>query len=54
MLANVASNELAVLRVGVGEDVLNEVITILITGDVDQGNTRTIVTSLTDSIKVSA
>lgn len=54
MLADVASNELSVLWVGMGQNVLNEVVTILITGDVDQWDTRTIETTFADPIKVAA
>lgn len=53
MLADVASNELAVLRVGVGQDVLNEVVAVLVAGDVYQGDTGTIVTTLANSIKIA-
>jgi hypothetical protein len=53
VLANVASNKLAMLRVGMGKDVLNQVISILITSNIDQGDSRTIQTTLANTIKVA-
>lgn len=54
MLANVSGDNLTVLRVGMSEDVLNEVVAILITCNIDKGNTGSIHASLTDAIQVSA
>ena len=54
MLANMGGDNLSMLRVGVGEDVLNEVVTILVTGDVDKWNTRAIKTALADTIEIAA
>jgi len=42
------------LRVGVCENVLDEIVAVLVTGDVDQWNAWTIKTTLTDTIKVAA
>lgn len=50
MLADVLGNDLPMLRVGVSENVLNEVVAVLITRDIDQGNARAIETALTDTI----
>jgi hypothetical protein len=53
VFANVLSNNLTMLRVGVREDVLDEVVSILIARNVNQGNARTIVTTLTNSIEIA-
>jgi hypothetical protein len=50
MLADMLGNDLPMLRVGVSENVLNEVVAVLITRDIDQGNARAIETALTDTI----
>lgn len=54
MLADMACNQLTVLRVGVSQDVLNEVVAVLVAGDVDQWDARTIETTFTDTIKIAA
>ena len=54
VFSDVLSNNLTVLRVGVRENVLDEVVAVLITGDVDQWNARTIETTLTDTIEVAS
>jgi signal recognition particle GTPase len=54
VLANVLSDNLTMLRVGVREDVLDEVVAVLIARDINQRNARTIVTTLTNSIKVAS
>lgn len=54
MLANVSSNDLTVLRIGMSEDVLDEVVAILVTRNVDEWNTGTIHTPLADSIEIAA
>jgi hypothetical protein len=54
VLADVGSNHLAVVRARVGEDVLDQVVAVLIAGNVDEGNARAIHTSLTDTVKVTA
>jgi hypothetical protein len=53
MLADVGSNNLTMSRVGMRENVLDEVVTILITGDVDQWDSRTIRTTIGDTGKVA-
>ena len=53
MLSNVLSNDFPMLRVGMGENVLDEVVAVLVTRDIDQRNTRTIETTLTDTIKIA-
>ena len=54
VLSDVLSNNLTMLRVGVRENVLDEIVAVLITGDVDQWNTRTVETTLTNTIKIAA
>jgi hypothetical protein len=54
MLADVTGNKFTMLRIGVSQDVLNEVVAILITGDVDQWDAGAIDTSLADTIKIAA
>lgn len=54
MLAYVSSDHVSVLGIGMGQDVLNEIIAILVAGNVDQRNARTIETTLADSVKVAA
>jgi len=54
VLANVLGDNLAMLRVGVCENVLDEVVAVLITRNINQGNARTIVVTFTDSIKVAS
>jgi hypothetical protein len=49
-----SGNNLAMLRGGVVEDPLYEVIAILITRDVDQRDTCTVTTALTNSVQVTA
>lgn len=53
MLSNVLSNDFPMLRVGMGENVLDEVVAVLVTRDIDQRNTRTVETTLTDTIKIA-
>lgn len=54
VLANVSGDDLTVLRIGMCEDVLDKVVAVLITRDVDEGNTGSVHTSLTDPIQVTA
>lgn len=54
VLANMGSNNLAVLGVGMGENVLDQIVTVLIAGDIDERNTRTIHTPFANAVKVSA
>ena len=54
MLADMLSNNLTMLGVGVCENILDEIIAVLVTCDVDKRNSRTIVATLADSIEVAA
>lgn len=54
MLADVSSDHVSVLSIGVGQDVLNKIIAILIAGNVNQWNTWTVKTTLADSVQVAA
>lgn len=53
VLSDVLSNNLTMLRIGVCEDVLDKIVAVLVTGDVDQRNARTVETTLTDTIEVA-
>ena len=53
VLANMLGNDFPVLRVGVSENVLDEVVAILVTRDVNQRNARAVETTLTDTIKIT-
>ena len=52
VLAYVSSNDFAVLRVGVGEDILHEVVAILIAGDIDQGDPGSVDAALADAVEI--
>lgn len=54
MLPDVSGNDLAMLRIRVSENVLDEVIAVLVAGNVDEGNSGAVHTPLTNSIKVAA
>jgi hypothetical protein len=54
VLSDMSGNNLAMLRRGVVEDPLDEVIAILIAGDVDEWDACTVATTLTDSVQVAA
>lgn len=53
MLADVVSYDVAMLGVGVSQDVLHEVVSELVSGDVDQWHTRAVRPALADSLKVT-
>lgn len=53
MLANVASNGLAVLGVRAGQDILDKIIAKLITSNVYEGHARPIGSSLADTLQVA-
>lgn len=53
VLADMLSNNLTVLRVGVSENVLDEIVAVLITRNVNQWNTRAIKTTLADAIEIT-
>jgi hypothetical protein len=52
VLANVLGNNFPVLGVGVSENVLDEVVSVLVTRDVNQRNARAVETTLTDTVKI--
>lgn len=54
VLANMGSNNLTMLRVCMSKDVLDEVVAILVAGNVNKRDPRAIQTSLTDSVKIAA
>lgn len=54
MLPDVSSNHVSVLGIGMGQDVLNEIVAVLVAGNVNQGDARTVETTLADSVKVAA
>lgn len=54
MLADMSRNDVAVLRTGVRENVLDEIVAVLVTRNVDQGDAGTVDTALADSIQIAA
>ena len=54
MLANMGSYNLTVLRVGMSQDVLDEIIAVLVAGDINQRNARAVDSTLAHTIEVSA
>jgi hypothetical protein len=54
VLPDVSGHDLAMLGAGVGEDVLDEIVAVLVAGDVDEGDARAIHTPLADPVKVAA
>jgi hypothetical protein len=53
VLADVASDKLAMLRVRVSQDVLNQVVAILITSNINQRDAGTIKAALTDPVEIA-
>ena len=53
VLPDMGSHDLAVLRSGVGQDPLDEVVAVLVAGNVDERNTRAVVTTLADAVEVA-
>ena len=53
MLADVDSNLLTLVSVGIHQDPLNEVVAILVSSNVDEGNARTIRTSSGDDAQIA-
>lgn len=53
MLSDVCSYHLTMLSRGVSQDPLNQVVAILVAGNVDQRDPRAIHAALTDSVKVA-
>ena len=54
VLADVAGNDLSVLWVGVRQDVLDQVVTVLVAGNVDERDAWAIWTTFADTIEVAA
>lgn len=54
MLSNMCSNNLTMLGRGVGQNPLDQVIAVLITGDINQGDSRSVHATLTYSVKVTS
>lgn len=52
VLSNMSSDHVAVLRASVGQDILDQVIAILITGNVNERDARPVRAALADSIEV--
>jgi len=52
VLANVSSHNFTVLRVGMCENPLHEVVAVLVARDIDQGNTGSVHSSLTNSVEI--
>ena len=54
MLADVGGDHLTVLRRGVVENPLDEVVAVLVARDIDQGDPGSIAAALANSVQVSA
>lgn len=52
MLADVGCHNIALLRAGVGKDVLDQVVSVLVAGDVNQGDPGTVDPALTHAVEV--
>ena len=53
VLSNMSSNDVAMLGAGVGQDVLNQIVTVLVTGDINERDPRSVGTAFADAVKVS-
>lgn len=53
MLADVRGNNFTVLRVRVSKDVLDEIVSILVAGDINEWDARTVVTACTDTVEIA-
>lgn len=53
VLSNMSSHDVAMLRAGVGQDVLDQVVAVLITGNINEWNARSVGTAFADTIQVS-
>lgn len=53
VLADVASDNLSMLRVGVSKNVLDEIVAVLVAGNINEWNTGTIVAAFTDTVKIA-
>ena len=54
VLANMRSHHLAVNLIGVRQNVLDEVVAVLVAGNVDQGDAGTVNATLADAVEVAA
>lgn len=53
MLADVASDNLSMLGVGVSKNVLNEIVAVLVAGNVNEWDAWTVVAAFANTIKIS-
>ena len=54
VLADVASDNLPMLGVGVSKNVLNEIVAVLVAGNINEWNTWTVIAAFANTIKISA
>jgi hypothetical protein len=54
MFANMCSDYLAVLGVCMGQNPLDEVVAILVAGNIDEGNSRTVHSTFADAVEIAA
>lgn len=54
VLSNMSSHNLAVLWAGMSQNILNQIVSILVTGNVDERNAGSVGTALADSIQVAS
>lgn len=54
MLTYMGSNDLAMLGAGIRENVLNQIIAILVAGNVDQWDSRSVDTTLADAVEIAS
>lgn len=53
VLADMSGNDFAMLHAGVGEDVLNQVVAVLVAGNVNQGDTGAVDSTLAHTVEVA-
>lgn len=54
MLTDMSCDNLAMLGAGVGEDVLNQIIAILVAGNINQRDSRSVHATLADAIEIAS
>jgi hypothetical protein len=54
VLADVGSHNLTVLGAGVSQNILNQVVSVLVTGNVNEGNAGSVGTALADAVQVAS
>jgi len=54
MLTNMGSNDLTMLGAGVCEDVLDQIIAILVAGNIDQRDSRSVDATLADAVEIAS